>query len=409
MPCRNVVERSALVNESIGKTISRPVRAFGPVADGVSRGDTALTQELCYPLQTLGIEVESVVNLRAESALNLLRELRQSVIVAYGTLQSFAQGVPQVLQGERLGALRSQLIGRPEIIYRAGISNCGLMPHGDGFLGVVKNNTYNFCCQHGIDVDYGPRHWPVRSSLLQVELDRSFAVQKVSKLTLRENGRVLDDPDDLHEDARLVRVGDQVWCSMNLVPKARMSKALPRVGRLDPASAALEVVTLKMPKVRLPEKNWIPFSHEGRLYIQYSVNPHVVLRIDERNGSVLERHSTFFVSPYVGFPGPFFRGGAPLIPFEDVYLGVAHSVVFSNGERDYRTHFYLTDPRPPFAIRWLGAPLKLLRPERIQYVSASLFDAERQRVILSYGMDDCDNLFAAFGSREVRATLKRVH
>jgi hypothetical protein len=325
----------------------------------------------------------------------------------YSTLQGRVQGKPAVLAGELLGGLRSQLITTPEVSYRAGISNAGLVKTSDGYLAIAKNNTYCFCQELGVDSDFGPNDKPARARLLLVELDDALRVTRVRRLALEVDGREYDDEADLREDARLSVFGSEIWCSVNLVPQGNQWRAEPVLGRLDLGSARLIAKTMRRPELRAPQKNWIPFAVGGALYLEYSINPHVVWRIDPSSLAVLEEHVTRFVSGYFGPRGPFYRGSAPLVRHDGACLGAAHSMVKVDGKRDYRTHFFLTDPHPPFKIRWFGRPVKLLSPARIQYVSAIVPSAGDDFVV-SYGLADCDNLFARFNIGSIRATLRRL-
>ncbi len=342
-----------------------------------------------------------------DAARRVLRRWRRKVDTSYRTVQGYAQGEPATIAGEQLGLLRHQVIDDPCVPYRAGICNSGLLRTSIGYLAVAKNNTYCFCAEHGLEAALGPRHWPPRSSLLEIELDDGFHVTRVSRLRVVRDGTALDRETDLCEDVRLTEVGGETWCSVNVICNGRLSQARPGIGRLAASSAELRIRSIPIPRLRTPQKNWIPFACGDELFIQYSVNPHVVLRLDGQTSTVTERYSSWFASAYWGLRGPFYRGGSSLAPFDGSYLGAAHSAVLVNGRRDYRTHFYLTDPRPPFKIRWFGRPVKLLRAERIQYISALLVGSDG-RLVVSYGVNDCDNVFASLRADDVKATLARV-
>jgi hypothetical protein len=322
-------------------------------------------------------------------------------------MQGRLQGTPTVVEGELLSRLRSQLIAAPEVSYRAGISNSGLVKTSDGYVAIAKNNTYCFCQELGVESDFGPNDKPPRARLLLVELDDALRVTRVRRLVLEKDGREYDGETDLREDARLCSFGGEIWCAVNLVPQGNQWQAEPVLGRLDRDNARLIARTMRRPGLRAPQKNWIPFAAGDALYLEYSINPHVVWRIDPSSLAVREEYVTRFMSGYFGPRGPFYRGSAPLVPHDDGYLGAAHSMVKVDGKRDYRTHFFVTDARPPFKIRWFGRPVKLLEPARIQYVSA-IVPSGGDDFVVSYGLADCDNVFARFNMSSIRATLRRV-
>jgi hypothetical protein len=338
----------------------------------------------------------------------LFRRAEEYGGLALGNAQALVHGEGFVMPGEDLGALRAQLVGRPEVPYRAGISNSGMVPLGDGYLALVKNNTYHFCRECGIEAEYGPEHRPARAVLLQVRLDASLKVTSVVPLRVRRRGVLLEDAEDLYEDARLVSLQDTIWVSFNHVPKGRQLASMPIIGRLDPWSATMHVIEVPLPGRSPPQKNWIPFGVGDKLYLQYSVNPHVVYEVDPESGAPGRSYSTSFWSPFFSLRGPFFRGGTPLVPFEDGLLGVAHSHVFRGEDRHYWSYFYVVEPTPPFAIRRFGIPVKLLRRNRIQFASALVHDSKRERLVLSCGVDDCDNAFVGLDPRTIRETMRSV-
>lgn len=345
---------------------------------------------------------------RAGLARRLLRRAERYTTIALGNAQALIQGKSLVVPGDDLGSLRAQLVGRPEVPYRAGISNSGLIGLGDGYLAIVKNNTYHFCRECGIAAEYGPEHRPARAVLLQVQLDAAFRVTSVAPLRVSERGVHLEDAEDLYEDARLVSFGDTLWVSFNHVPRGRQLESMPIIGRLDPSTATIEVAAARVPGCKVPQKNWIPFSAGGKLYLQYSINPHVVYEMDPESGALGRSYSTSFRSPYFSLRGPFFRGGTPPVPFEDGLLGVAHSHVMHGEHRHYQSYFYVAEPVPPFAIARFGVPVKLLRRSRIQYVSGLLHEPVRGRFVLSCGVNDCDNVFMGLEPSVIRATLRPI-
>jgi len=335
-----------------------------------------------------------------------IRRWRYEFDKLYSTGQGHVQGQPRVLLGERLGSLRPQIIDHPLVPFRAGISNAGLLKTASGYVAIAKNNTYCFCADHGIETAFGPQYKPPRAELLRVDLDDDLRVRALSPLRIVRDGERFEGTTDLREDARLTRIGDDVWCSVNLVPQGLQWDAVPAVGKLLDGAEELVARSVRTPPLKLPQKNWMPFSSGGGFFLQYSINPHVVWRVDPQTLAVVDRYSSWFVSPFFGPRGPFYRGGTPLVPYDGSLLGAAHSMVLSRGKRDYRTHFYVADARPPFKIRWFGRPVKLLRPERIQYVCGLV--PRGDGFVVSYGMDDCDNVFGALSAKDISATLVRA-
>lgn len=128
------------------------------------------------------------------------------------------------------------------------------------------------------------------------------------------------------EDPRLIEMGGRLWLFFNARSKRAFVKIflcpLERVdGRWELAEPPVELVYEGGCKRRV-EKNWMPFVHEEKLYLIYSLSPYVLLKADPLTGIC-----TKIDAPPVTFPWDFGepRGSAQLIPQENGYIGVFHS------------------------------------------------------------------------------------
>ena len=99
--------------------------------------------------------------------------------------------------------------------------------------------------------------------------------------TLRVPGNVAEDP-------RLVQLGDETLLLYN--DEASPGERKMYLGRLSVGrSIRLDrrsCVQLKADfDERAREKNWIAFVHDGKLFLSYEIDPHVVLSVDPKSGA----------------------------------------------------------------------------------------------------------------------------
>lgn len=107
------------------------------------------------------------------------------------------------------------------------------------------------------------------------------------------------------------------------------------------------------------EKNWTPFIHEGKLLVVYSINPHVVLQLEEGRKATVHQTGNGRVS----WPWGEMRGSTPPILVGDEYVTFFHSsipwrVVGGAAKRRYLCGALAFSAKPPFRVtRITKAPL----------------------------------------------------
>ncbi|MCH8084225.1 MAG: hypothetical protein IH885_08310, partial [Myxococcales bacterium] len=125
-----------------------------------------------------------------------------------------------------------------------------------------------------------------------------WSVKKLSKIQATIDNLIVGDNEGL-EDARLFCYKGDVW--MYATISGHTKKSWPCIGRLYNNEVTL--LRLKY-DVESPQKNWMPFEVNGNLYLEYSVNPHIVLSCNpqtaecalvsntayQSNGSALQTH-----------------------------------------------------------------------------------------------------------------------
>ena len=96
----------------------------------------------------------------------------------------------------------------------------------------------------------------------------------------------------LNEDARFFSYNNNIYASCaSLLEKSEKSfKMIPSIIKLDTQN--MEMQTVGFPKLDFKinpvEKNWIFFTHESHLYLIYSIQPYILLRLKDHDLEKLE-------------------------------------------------------------------------------------------------------------------------
>ena len=99
------------------------------------------------------------------------------------------------------------------------------------------------------------------------------------------------------------------------------------------------------------EKNWVFFSHEGKLYAIYRTHPqHTVLHINGNNAELMAMTELNVLWRYGEI-----HGGASPVRLGDYYYHFYHSYTRRGEQRTYYTGCAVYDAAPPFTIRRITA------------------------------------------------------
>ena len=171
---------------------------------------------------------------------------------------------------------------------------------------------------------------------------------------------------------------------------------------------------------RVREKNWAPFSWRGALYVEYSLEPRLVLGINEETGEatpVFPVSSSPSVRAWSDKLGPI-SGGPPSVhlPAHGVYLGLAHVKLFrkkggatSTSSMVYKHFWYTFEAQPPFRILGTSLPFtlptQLDTPPSVQFATGLAVSPSSHQIVVSYGELDCYATLARFA---LEATLNSI-
>jgi glycosyltransferase involved in cell wall biosynthesis len=157
------------------------------------------------------------------------------------------------------------------------------------------------------------------------------------------------------------------------------------LGRMNEALDGIDhLVPLQREELRDAEKNWLPWSRDGDLFVVYGYDPFEVRKVDEVSGAT---ELVQLCPP--AFHAAGFRGSAPPVPIPDRagrWLLLTHDVANRPQGNAYAHRFVEIDERDgivavsrPFHFDHVG----------IEY-AAGLCDLGDGRLLLSYGHEDRD-------------------
>ncbi len=179
------------------------------------------------------------------------------------------------------------------------------------------------------------------------------------------------------------------------------------------------------------QKNWLPFVRGGELLVEYSLEPHVVLRVDASTGRCAPgggaRPPSFGPLRALSDAHGLVSGGAPPVlirsgpsghplffPEGEVYVGIAHykagaSELLGSARMAYRHLFYAFSASPPFAMSAISDPFVLPQPNAtelgdggsgcdggeaggaptVQFASGLVLDPAGTHLLVGYSALDC--------------------
>jgi len=201
-----------------------------------------------------------------------------------------------------------------------GAYNPSIIPYEDGYLLSFRVKSYNF-------LTLLKKISNVRTSYLGfVKLNKNFEISgEPYLLDLQSN--TSPGFTGFAQDARLFRFQDQILLIYNDYGSCRarscyslfVTEMVEKEGRLVQKSPSRLLAYDKMISI---EKNWAPFEFEGNLYLIYSGEPHLILKVDLETGVCKQEACTD-----VNFQWKWgiIRGGTPALPAEGQLFALFHS------------------------------------------------------------------------------------
>jgi len=166
------------------------------------------------------------------------------------------------------------------------------------------------------------------------------------------------------------------WSKKAVVQMYLASKG-PTLAALSPAAG----VKLTCGSDEKWEKNWIAFTHEGKLYYIYTIEPHVVIHARASDGACVEQYkSSSSDLKELAWHVSAIRGSATAVRYSpEEYLALLHTYDASLG---YTTLAYTFEAYPPFRVMRVSKPLSL---QGGSLAFASSLVVQQGKVLIGYG------------------------
>ncbi|WP_437293985.1 tetratricopeptide repeat protein [Sorangium sp. So ce426] len=204
------------------------------------------------------------------------------------------------------------------------------------------------------------------------------------------------------EDMRWTRHDGRVWFTATCyqAPDA-VDQCRVVLGRMSEELDAVEhLVLLRRDVLRPQEKNWLPWSRDGELFVIYAYDPFEVRRVDAATGETVIAHSS---TP--SFRAAGFRGSAPPLPIPGRagrWLLMTHEVAYRPQGNAYAHRFVEVDERDgivaasrPFHFDHVG----------IEY-AVGLCDLGDGKLLVTYGYEDREARWLELEWREALDSLR---
>ena len=138
------------------------------------------------------------------------------------------------------------------------------------------------------------------------------------------------------EDPRLFRMNDRTCVLFTRYDKSRVPSIWMNCGGVS--------TRMRYGDQREPQKNWIPLVYRNRLYVSYSLCPHIVLQCFE-SGHCMKRFETRAVGCTRSM-----RGTSSYAQYGSFLYAVSHTRSVNRTGLYYEHSIYVINSRPPFAI-----------------------------------------------------------
>jgi predicted GH43/DUF377 family glycosyl hydrolase len=269
-------------------------------------------------------------------------------------------------------------VTNPSKKYNLGFYNMSVIKNNNGFFGVIRGSTWNGCCTNNT--------LPSESSVYEIELNNDGDVTKLERIRVKDTN--LCNNYNGIEDGRIFIYKDEKWVIGNALGLKEQNNPCVNVMCIFKLYDSLNTFrVLDSPNKIHRQKNWSMFEYNKELYAEYSINPHVVFKINPSNGTIISIFGN--INDDINDEHSL-RGGACPILIDNFYLGIGHCR--RNGH--YLHFFYIFENKPPFDILGITTFFKLDGDEKIQFVTGlSLY---KDIIYVSYGVNDCFNRMSNF-------------
>lgn len=267
-------------------------------------------------------------------------------------------------------------------------------------------------------------HWISYIGIVQLDAD----LQPVSAPALLNTRFGESKTPSQAEDARFFSYRDRVFLiyndNLDIINPQRsdrrdmfIAELLDIDGHYE-LSAPLKLIYPPGYNQQLWQKNWTPFVHDDKLYLSYSINPHLVLLPNLKTGECYWHRQTNFISDWSYGPP---RGSASAVLVDGEYLSFFHFSKYdaSAASWPWATWHYFMGAYTFSA----ASPFPIKRMTQTPIISPNLYTiSNRQKrvifpggfvvvdssIYVACGKDDCEIWIMILDKEELNKALKPV-
>jgi predicted GH43/DUF377 family glycosyl hydrolase len=186
------------------------------------------------------------------------------------------------------------------------------------------------------------------SKIYMMIMNKNF--QLIKPFFLKDNAEIIRvAPNYLgHEDARLFYHKDELYFTSTFLETTTHFHCQMALSHVNLEKQEIDsTIMLQCQNMNENQKNWLPFSEDGKLFVVYRLSPFIVNEIDITTGAFKEVSRTNIAT----WTFPAFRGSAGPIPWKDGYLLIGHFVDNTHGKYNYYNKFIFMDKKTKKPLR----------------------------------------------------------
>ncbi|MGY3698533.1 GR25 family glycosyltransferase involved in LPS biosynthesis/glycosyltransferase involved in cell wall biosynthesis/lysophospholipase L1-like esterase [Bradyrhizobium sp. USDA 3240] len=274
-------------------------------------------------------------------------------------------------------------------------TNPSVSRHGDDLYLVQRAVNFRLLEDGTYETDSGD---PIRTRNFLLRLDTNLGVQTSAEILPPADFPIaqFEEVQGL-EDIRLFSWNGSLWgssCVRELNAEGWCEQLIARIEQRSSSETRLADWRVLRPEgPRLHEKNWMPQANGTSLRFVYSCGPTKI--VNDRGELVSESDAAFAVEQ--------FRGGTPLIEFDQGWLALVHEVQWQNDRRFYQHRFVWFDRDN--RLRRLSRPF-FFKDKGVEFAAGLAWHPDGRRLLVSYGVADSESWIASIDATEVRSTLE---
>lgn len=299
-----------------------------------------------------------------------------------------------------------------------------------GMISTPQNNGYILAFHKDIDLYTPKKYYQTQLNFLFV--NNKFKTKtnyQVGMFDLYDFGQREHWKVSTAQDPRLFAVNEQYYMLYNDAVHDKKRREM-FLAKINVDKSQLQVSELQLleyaPGKRQDQKNWMPLVYNNDIYFIYSIDPHIVLRLDKD-----QLHSIPTLNNNIQSQWPYgiIRGGTPAVYVNDLngYLAFFHSSLpYKPNEPEWKIRqgppwriYYMGaivfDNKPPFKIKaFTKKPLTFpglysAKNTNYQIIFPSGLVEQESKFLLSAGYQDAETIILSVNKQDLYKYLTTIN